>query len=539
MDDAFDLSSFQKGMVVSFLPLGTILGCMVGGPVSDAIGRWKTIQIQNLLFVVGVLVISLASDVNSVYMGRFIVGIASALSAVADIPYLTEVSSPETRGRVTSAYEVLVVVGILVSFIVDLVLADTPNGWRWMFGIPGLFAAAQSLCMLWMPDSPKWLLEHNKRAEAEAALYCAYGDEALVARAIEEYDAQMAAQHASIERTYANLTGILGGDSTNPLNASAMTTSTSNSSSNGVSGDNRIKTSIVSGLSKTYQSLADSNTNIECGTKQSNILTNSEHSTMDTILLDASASASSGCNPVQQSVDFEVYTSHRRAADKALMRSYLPTVFVLILLLFFQQFTGGVVFRNYSSEILQGAGFSSHDSMIFTVLLGIFKVCITCWSIYNIDHLGRKPLLSYGCMMIGLGMLMYTIGFAMGVTKSIALYVVASCIITGGYSLGFGPVCWLLQSEMFPALIRGRGMGTSVIIGNIFQFIVNLLFLPAIDLVGKTGVFLFFALTSVVSLLYVRFILVETKGHEPDEMLAEINARLSLNCRTNSRSTEK
>jgi hypothetical protein len=82
---------------------------------------------------------------------------------------------------------------------------------------------------------------------------------------------------------------------------------------------------------------------------------------------------------------------------------------------------------------------------------------------------------------------------------------------------------------MFPALIRGRGMAISVILGNVFQFVVNLLFLPATDLLGRAGVFLFFTIASAASLLFIQFVLVETKEREPEEMLEEINLRLSCN----------
>jgi MFS family permease len=124
------LTDLQSGLVVSLLPLGSLLGCVFGAPLCDKIGRWKTIQIQNAIFICGALIIAGANSISAVYVGRVIVGIGSALSAVADIPYLTEIAPLHYRGRISSAYEMLVVIGILASFLVDLMFADVRNGWR-------------------------------------------------------------------------------------------------------------------------------------------------------------------------------------------------------------------------------------------------------------------------------------------------------------------------------------------------------------------------------------------------------------------------
>ena len=88
----FNLSDIQQGLVVSFIYLGAVFGCTWGGFLSDHFGRWKTIHLQNVIFILGAVTIAVSRDVGVLYFGRFIVGIAAALSGIADVPYLMEIS---------------------------------------------------------------------------------------------------------------------------------------------------------------------------------------------------------------------------------------------------------------------------------------------------------------------------------------------------------------------------------------------------------------------------------------------------------------
>lgn len=266
--------------------------------------RWKTIQIQNAVFVVGAIVIAAASSVDDLYVGRFIVGTASALSAIADLPYLTEISPPLLRGRLTSAYEMLVVVGILFSFIMNLALVEVDGGWRWMFGLPAIFAGMQSLLMLSLPESPKWLLEKGDMQGARQVLYMSTDCDADVDLILEEFRAQM-------DVGFIEMSTVEEGSSRGGENIAIIKTS------------------------------------------------------------DCSIGGAADAKLISR--------------ESKVLAEYRPAFFCILALMFFQQFTGGVVIRNYATEIFEDAGFSEHNALVFTILLGIVKVLITAWTIYEVS----------------------------------------------------------------------------------------------------------------------------------------------------------
>lgn len=191
LGDEFNLDDWQKGMVVSLISAGSIIGCIVGGPVCDYFGRWFTIHLQNIVFIVGALTIAFASSIDTVYVGRVIVGIAAALSGIADCAYLNEVAPTEYRGRLSSLYELLTCVGVLLSFIIDLCLAEDSNGWRIMFGLPSIFALIQSLALFTMPETPKWLAQQKRYGECEEVLLHIYGDKEAASHAYQEIQEEL------------------------------------------------------------------------------------------------------------------------------------------------------------------------------------------------------------------------------------------------------------------------------------------------------------------------------------------------------------
>jgi MFS family permease len=141
----------------------------------------------------------------------------------------------------------------------------------------------------------------------------------------------------------------------------------------------------------------------------------------------------------------------------------------------------------------------------------------------QLDGLGRKYLLLVGIAVQATGHFILFLAFYFSTPGdiNIGVYVFGSCLILGGFSLGLGPITWLLQSEIFPTLIRGRAMGFSVIMRNVCEFLINFSFLWLAEKIGDYGIFLMFFALCLLALLFIRFLFVETKEKEPNEILKE------------------
>lgn len=197
----FDLNSSQVGLVVSSLPLGCIFACLFGGSFCDKLGRWWTIVAQNIVYATGSIVMYSASSITHIYIGRFFVGIGIAFSCIANVPYLIEVSPSHARGKVSSAFEFLAAVGLLVSYCINLLVYHIDADWRLLFIIPGVVSLFQACCMNTLPESPNWLLENHMEQKCREALACVCDSESSISEMIQEIKTSMASSSSSSEES--------------------------------------------------------------------------------------------------------------------------------------------------------------------------------------------------------------------------------------------------------------------------------------------------------------------------------------------------
>ena len=108
---------------------------MFAGGLVDKFGRRNMIIFNACVFVIGALMISGTSTFFIFLLGRFTLGFAVALSAIAECIYISELSIPAKRGMLVSFNELAITVGILMAFLVNYILADIPGGWRIMFSL--------------------------------------------------------------------------------------------------------------------------------------------------------------------------------------------------------------------------------------------------------------------------------------------------------------------------------------------------------------------------------------------------------------------
>lgn len=488
LGDEFNLSSFEKGLVVAILYVGSILGSLVGGPLCDYLGRWKTIHIQNFLFCIGSFVTGFATNLTMLCVGRFIVGIASAVSGIADVPYLNEISPPQYRGVLSSQYEMAVSVGVLVSFAVALALSGLDYGWRIAFLIPSVLAVLQSCLMVLLPESPRWLLEKGLLDKARKALSAMYGGNFLAHCSWLERENEGVPVEV---RDY-----LLACDREGKLAALAAAI------------DNH-------DFESAKEQLPHNHHNHSAGIQHTAASKSKSHN----------HSADSG-QPHSVSHYSSVGGSAALRAifleEKALLKEYQYPIYLIVVIQVLSQITGGNVIRNYAPTIFENGGVSTTMSLVYNLVFGVIKTIFTFISIAYIDDTGRLKLLVYGIVMVGVGMLFLAISSVIspsGDITNVPAFVVGCALVFAGFGVGYGPVPWVLSAEMFPTLIRGRIMSLSLLASNVAQLVVNFLFLPMTEGITTAGTFFLFVALNILTFLFVKKFFVETKEIVPSEIL--------------------
>ena len=163
------LSSFQEELVTSLLLVGAMIGALVAGRVSDAIGRRPAVLITALIFVVGVLLAAFAPALPALLLARVVIGLAVGSASMVVPLYIGETAPPHIRGAMVSLNQLAITIGILVSYLVDFGLAGTRN-WRLMFGLAAIPALLLFVGMLFQKESPHWLVKRGRTDEARKVL---------------------------------------------------------------------------------------------------------------------------------------------------------------------------------------------------------------------------------------------------------------------------------------------------------------------------------------------------------------------------------
>ncbi|TXS46337.1 sugar porter family MFS transporter [Streptomyces sp. uw30] len=170
MTDDLGLTAVTEGMVTSSLLLGAALGAVVGGRLSDARGRRRTILTLAVLFFIGALGCTLAPTTAVMVVARFVLGLAVGGASVTVPVYLAEVSPAERRGALVTRNELMIVSGQLLAFTSNAIIAqvggESGGVWRWMLVIATIPAVALWFGMLVMPESPRWLASRTRFGEA-------------------------------------------------------------------------------------------------------------------------------------------------------------------------------------------------------------------------------------------------------------------------------------------------------------------------------------------------------------------------------------
>jgi sugar porter (SP) family MFS transporter len=174
--DDFKLTPFLQGAIVSTLLLGAMVGAAFAGRLSDRLGRRVLIITAAIIFTVGSLLAALAPTVGVLIAARFILGLAVGSAALTVPLYLSEIAPAKIRGAIASLNQLMIVGGILAAFIVNAILASSGN-WRLMLGLAAVPSLVLLAGMLFMPETPRYLVHAGEEDEARDVIEELPGDD--------------------------------------------------------------------------------------------------------------------------------------------------------------------------------------------------------------------------------------------------------------------------------------------------------------------------------------------------------------------------
>jgi len=160
IQSVWSLSSVMHGWVMSSALWGTVIGALSGGKICDRFGRKRTLFAVGVLYLLSAVWSALASGPYSLMLARFIGGVGVGISSIAAPVYISEISPAESRGKLCALFQFNIVLGMVVSQVVNWLIGSAGLGeatWRWMLGAEAFPALAFTLLCPFLIESPRWL----------------------------------------------------------------------------------------------------------------------------------------------------------------------------------------------------------------------------------------------------------------------------------------------------------------------------------------------------------------------------------------------
>jgi sugar porter (SP) family MFS transporter len=193
-----------------------------------------------------------------------------------------------------------------------------------------------------------------------------------------------------------------------------------------------------------------------------------------------------------------------------------------------QQVSGINTVIYYAPTIIGFTGIDSSSAAILASAgVGIVNVGMTLVAIRLLDRVGRRPLLIAGSATMAVALSGLALIFLSGdhATVDSVIAVGSLMLYVGAFAVSLGPIFWLLNAEIYPLRVRSKAAAVGTMANWFFNFVVSLTFLLLIDGLGQSGAFFFYAAICVVTLIFCRALVPETKGKPLEEIEAEFQAR--------------
>ena len=169
------LSDGVHGLAMSMALWGTVIGSVIGGFPTEAIGRKKTLLSIGVLYLVSAIWSAMAGGPVSFMIARLIGGVGVGVSTVAAPMFIAEIAPAAVRGRLTALFQFNIVLGIVVAFLSNALIGSIDSigddAWRWMMGVEAIPAVIYTAMCLTLPESPRWLITRRGNTAAAAKVF--------------------------------------------------------------------------------------------------------------------------------------------------------------------------------------------------------------------------------------------------------------------------------------------------------------------------------------------------------------------------------
>ena len=171
LKDKFNLNEYWEGFATGSLALGAIVGCIAAGKIADKKGRKPGLLIAASVFCISSLFMAFSPNRDLFIASRFAAGIGVGMASMLSPLYIGEIAPAHYRGRMVAINQLTIVLGILITNIVNYSLRNEgDDAWRWMFGLGAIPSLLFFIGVLWLPESPRWLSQMNKLEKAKIIL---------------------------------------------------------------------------------------------------------------------------------------------------------------------------------------------------------------------------------------------------------------------------------------------------------------------------------------------------------------------------------
>jgi len=200
----FALDTIDQGWYVGCALIGSILGVVCAGMLSDKFGRKKILVLSAVLFTVSAFGCALSATFNQLVIFRIIGGMGIGVVSIVSPLYISEVSAAQYRGRLVALYQLAITIGFLGAYLINFGLLNYSTGgaetistpvmykifhsevWRSMLGMAAIPAVLFLFAIFFIPESPRWLILRNQEKQAGKTLLRIYRSDAVVTAEMNE-----------------------------------------------------------------------------------------------------------------------------------------------------------------------------------------------------------------------------------------------------------------------------------------------------------------------------------------------------------------